>query len=155
LFVTKNAHNKNGPGWIDRSAGLPRRVITQIRVDPVDAATAYATFSGFPMGPDAQGHVFKTSDAGASWTDISGNLPNLPVNDLAIDPDLPDTLYIGTDAGVMATSDAGAHWSTLGVGLPRVVVYSLVLHRASRTLRAATHGRSVWDIPVPLSSPSL
>jgi uncharacterized protein (TIGR03437 family) len=155
LSVTRNAYSKNGPSWIDRTAGLPARVITQIRVDPIDAATAYVTFSGFAIGQDAQGHVFRTTDAGASWNDISGDLPNLPVNDIAIDPDLPDTLYIGTDAGVMVTTDGGANWSTLGSGLPRVVVYSLVLHRASRTLRAATHGRSVWDIAVPLSSASM
>jgi uncharacterized protein (TIGR03437 family) len=55
----------------------------------------------------------------------------------------------------MTTADGGTKWSTLGSRLPRVVVYSLVLHRASRTLRAATHGRSVWDIAVPLSSPSV
>jgi uncharacterized protein (TIGR03437 family) len=153
--VTRNAYSKNEPTWIDRSAGLPPRVITQIRVDPLDPATAYVTFSGFRIGPDVLGHVLKTTDAGASWKDISGDLPNLPVNDIAIDPDLPDTLYIGTDAGVMVTSNSGATWSTLGVGLPRVVVYSLVLHRASRTLRAATHGRSVWDIAVPLPSASV
>jgi hypothetical protein len=43
----------------------------------------------------------------------------------------------------------------LGTGLPLVVVHSLVPHRPSRTLRAATHGRSVWDITVPLPSASL
>ena len=153
--VTTNANDANGAAWVNRTAGLPPRVITQIRVDPIDSATAYATFSGFAMGADTQGHVFRTTDAGASWTDISGNLPNIPVNDLTIDPDLPDTLYIATDAGVMATSNRGATWSTLGNGLPNVVVESLVLHRPSRILRAATHGRSVWDIAVPLSTPSM
>jgi uncharacterized protein (TIGR03437 family) len=72
-----------------------------------------------------------------------------------IDPDLPQTLYIATDAGVMVTLDGGATWSSLGQGLPKVVVSSLLLHRRSRVLRAATHGRSVWDILVPLSGSSL
>jgi uncharacterized protein (TIGR03437 family) len=121
-------------------------------VSPIDAATAYVTLSGFAT---TSGHIFKTSDSGASWTDISGNFPNLPVNDLVVDPDIPDTLYIGTDAGVMVTTDAGTTWTTLGSGLPVVVVESLVLHRASRTLRAATHGRSMWDILVPLPSTSI
>ena len=153
--VTVNANDPNGATWVNRTVGLPPRVITQIRVDPIDGATAYAVFSGFTIGQDTQGHVFKTTDAGASWTDISGNLPNLPVNDIAIDPDLPDTLYVATDAGVMATTNRGASWSTLGNGLPNVVVEALVLHRPSRILRAATHGRSVWDIALPLSTPSL
>jgi hypothetical protein len=120
-------------------------------VSPIDPGTAFVTYSGFST---SQGHVFKTTDSGASWTDISGNLPNLPVNDLVVDADIPDTLYIGTDAGVMVTTDAGTTWTTLGNGLPRVVVDSLVLQRASRTLRAATHGRSMWDILVPLPSKS-
>jgi uncharacterized protein (TIGR03437 family) len=152
LHLTNNALNGANAAWTDRSVGLPIRSITHIAVSPIDPATAYVTFSGFSTSP---GHVFKTANSGASWTDISGNLPNLPVNDLVVDPDIPDTLYIGTDAGVMVTTDGGATWTTLGNGLPRVVVDSLVLQRASRTLRAATHGRSMWDILVPLPSKSV
>ena len=153
LQVTNNALDGAGASWTDRSAGLPSRTVTRVVVDPIDAATAYVTFSGFPN--NGQGHVFKTSNGGGSWNDVSGNLPNLPVNDLVVDPDIPGTLYIGTDAGVMATSDGGGTWSTVGNGLPRVVVESLVLQRASRTLRAATHGRSVWDILAPLPGATL
>jgi len=151
--MTSNALDGTGASWTDLSAGLPTRTVTHIAVDPIDPATAYVTFSGFSS--DSQGHVFETTDSGARWNDISENLPNLPVNDLVVDPDIPGTLYIGTDAGVMVTTDAGATWTTLGNGLPLVVVDSLVLHRASRTLRAATHGRSMWDILVPLPSPSM
>jgi len=136
--------------WTDQSAGLPQRWVTKIAVDPIDAATAYVTFSGFAAATGPQGHVYMTTTGGASWTDISGNLPNIPVNDLVVDPDLSNTLYIGTDAGVMATTDGGTTWSNLGSGLPQVVVLSLVLHRPTRTLRAGTHGRSAWDIAVPL-----
>ena len=132
--------------WVDRSAGLPMRAATHLTADLIDPGTVYATFSGFPAASDPiQGHIFKSTNFGAAWSDISGNLPNLPVDDLAIDPDLPDTLYAGTDLGVMFTSDAGATWAPLGTGLPKTAVTSLVLHRATRTLRAATHGRSVWD----------
>ncbi len=154
IQATNNALDPNGASWTDRTNGLPPRVITQIAVDPIDAATAYATFSGFSAGTDKQGHIFKTSNGGASWTDISGNLPDIPVNDVVVDPDVPDTLYIATDAGVMVTTDGGATWSSLGNGLPRVVVHALALHRKSRILRAATHGRSMWDILVPLASGS-
>jgi uncharacterized protein (TIGR03437 family) len=141
--------------WTDRSAGLPSRTVTDLAVDPIDPATAYVSFSGFPAATDIPGHVLRTTNGGASWTDVSGNLPNLPVNAIVVDADLPQTLYAGTDAGVMVTSDGGATWSSLGQGLPRVVVDSLVLQRHSRVLRAATHGRSVWEILVPLSSASL
>ena len=159
VFATTEAPSGAAAVWTDRTAGLSSRAITHITVDPLDSATAYVTFSGFAAAssstPDIAGHIFKTSDGGAHWSDASGNLANIPVNDLVIDPDLPQTLYIATDAGVMVTLDGGATWSSLGNGMPKVVVSSLVLHRASRVLRAATHGRSVWDILVPLSGSSL
>ncbi|HEY6391000.1 MAG TPA: IPT/TIG domain-containing protein, partial [Bryobacteraceae bacterium] len=152
--VSNNALAGTGASFADRSSGLPTKVITQIAIDPIDPATAYAGFSGFStVTPTA--HVFKTTNSGQNWTDISGNLPDVPVNTLVVDPDIANTIYIGTDAGVMVTTDGGVTWSSLGNGLPRVVVHSLVLHRNSRTLRAATHGRSVWDILVPLASKSL
>jgi uncharacterized protein (TIGR03437 family) len=153
--VTNNALDGVNASWNDRSAGLAARTVTSITVDPIDSSTAYVTYSGF-LNSNVQPstHVFKTTDAGAQWTDISGNLPDLPVNSLAVDPDLPDTLYIGTDAGVMVTTNGGVSWASLGSGLPRVVVLSVVLHRPTRTLRAGTHGRGVWDLLIPLSSTS-
>jgi len=157
--VSNNIQLGGNAAWTNQSAGLPQRSVTSIAVDPIAAATAYVTFSGFSTGSSQPGHVFMTTNGGANWTDISGNLPNIPVNDLVVDPDIPNTLYIGTDAGVMVTSDGGNSWLTLGDGLPNVVVLSLVLHRPSRILRAATHGRSVWDIlaplPVPTAQPSI
>lgn len=148
--MTTNAGAGPGATWTDRSAGLPNRVVTQVRVDPIDAGTVYVTYSGYSTASEAKpGHVYKSTSGGSSWTDISGNLPDIPVNDIVVDPDLPDTYYIATDGGVEATTDGGATWTTLGSGLPRVVVTALALDRPSRTLRAATHGRSVWDFTLP------
>jgi uncharacterized protein (TIGR03437 family) len=150
--VTRNALAGAGATWTNRSLALPARVVTAITVDPIDAATAYVTFSGFPT--DGTGHVYRTRDAGSSWSDVSGDMPNVPVNDISVDADLLDTLYAGTDAGVMISTNAGANWTSLGFGLPKVVVSSLSLQRRARVLRAATHGRSVWEIAVPLASSS-
>ena len=75
--------------WTNVSAGLPPRVITNVAVDPVTSTAAYATFSGFTGFGDSLGHVFKTTTGGSGWTDISGNLPNTPVNFLVIIPDAP------------------------------------------------------------------
>jgi uncharacterized protein (TIGR03437 family) len=154
--ITRNASAESGASWFNRTtAGLPPRTVTAITVDPVDPATAYVTFSGFASGADTLGHIFRTQNAGESWSDISGNLPNLPLNDVLVDPDIPDRLYVATDAGVMFTTNGGASWNTIGNKLPRVVVLSLKLHRNARILRAATHGRSVWEIGVPLTSASV
>jgi photosystem II stability/assembly factor-like uncharacterized protein len=150
--------------------GLPPRAVTAIAVDRSDPSgkTAYVAFSAFsfvgtdPIGfsiNDPLGHIFKTADGGNTWKDVScstsncqtpapGDLPNIPVNDLVLDPDVPNTLYSATDLGVFTgnCSAMPCTWSTLGSGLPRVAVISLRLHEASRTLRAATHGRGVWDV---------
>lgn len=139
--VSTNAGSGAGATWTSRSAGLPNRVITKIVVDPWASATAYLTVSGFQSG-----HVFRTTNAGVSWSNISGDLPDIPVNDAVLDPDVSGSLYVATDIGVFSTVNGGQNWSAPGSGLPRVVVVSLALHHATRTLRAATHGRSAWDL---------
>ena len=140
---------------------LPSRAVTEIVVDPSSKDIAYATFSGFGTcatfcsGPT--GHVFKTMNgtagAATTWVDISGTtakLPDIPVNALVIDPDdaTHNTLYAGTDIGAFFTTDGGLTWSPLGAlnSMPNAQILSLGLHNPSRTLRAATHGRGMWDI---------
>jgi len=150
--VTTNAVAGALSIWTNVSAGLPPRHATQIAVDRTSSTSAYVTFSGFSGFGDSQGHVFKTTNGGQSWADISGNLPNVPVNDIVIDPNLPNALYVATDVGVFSTDNGGATWSTLVTGLPNVAVLSLKMHSPSRTLRAASHGRSAWDLVVPISS---
>ncbi len=145
----------SAPSWTDRTPNLPNRYVTSIAGDPYDSQTAYVSLSGVPGQQDLQGHIFKTTSGGASWADISGNLPNTPVNWLVVDPDVPNTIYAATDVGVQVTTDGGTTWSSLGSGLPRVVVLSLTLDRANRILYAGTHGRSMWTISLPLSSGSL
>jgi hypothetical protein len=149
VSTTANATAGASATWSNISTGLPDRYVSQVVVDPTNASTAYAIMSGFTLG-NTLGHVFKTTNAGISWTDISGNLPNVPANDLVVDPDIPNFLYLGNDIGVYSSSDSGATWNPMGVGLPHVVVNSLKLHRPSRTLRAATLGRSTWDLAVPI-----
>jgi uncharacterized protein (TIGR03437 family) len=155
LSVTTDALKGSGATWTDRSAGLPARAITSISVDPINPATAWVTFSGFASGTALPGYIYKTTNAGANWTNVSGNMPISPVNDLIVDPDLPDTLIAGTDIGVILSADGGNTWATLGHGLPTVVVTTLALHRSARVLRAGTHGRSVWEIAIPLNQRSL
>jgi uncharacterized protein (TIGR03437 family) len=154
VYITTAVDSGDPSSWVDRSQGLPPRFVTQIQVDPSASTTAYVSFSGFTglIPSDTLGHVFLTQNGGATWLDISGNLPNIPVNDMVLDPDLTGTIYLATDIGVFVTSNAGVSWQVLGAGLPRVVVMGLRLHRATRTLRAATHGRGVWDILVPLAA---
>jgi uncharacterized protein (TIGR03437 family) len=148
--ITANAAEGTEAFWADSSAGLPERAITQIVVDPENPYAAYATAGGYSGVADELGHLFRTTRLGEGWSDASGNLPNVPVNDLVVDPDLEGTLYVATDIGVFRSGDGGKQWSPLGRGLPRTVVQGLKLHRPTRRLRAATYGRGMWEIEVRL-----
>lgn len=131
------------------STGLPPRSVTKVAVDPTTGATAYVTFSGFSgFNGDLKGHVFKTTNTGGAWTDISGNLPNIPVNDILVDPANPTTLYVATDVGVFQTTNSGALWAPIGTGLPNSQVLSLTLQKSNRILIAGTHGRGAWQLQI-------
>lgn len=149
-MVTHNALSGTSSTWTNISAGLPGTSITHITVDPGSPLKAYATLSGF-----MNAHVVLTEDGGQSWTDITGNLPDISANDLVIDPDLAGALYVSNDMGVFWTNTTGKYWSALGTGLPHAAVLSLAFEHTSRTLRAATHGRSVWDLVVPIEGLNL
>jgi uncharacterized repeat protein (TIGR01451 family) len=149
ISVTTNALAGLGSVWNKGNNGV--RFITQVVVDPHTSTTAYLTYSGFSGFNGNVAHVARTTDRGLTWKDISANLPNIPVNGIAIDTVLANTYYVATDIGVFRTRNGGASWSPLGAGLPRVTVLGVTLHDSTRTLRATTHGRSIWDIHVPMA----
>ena len=140
-------------------ASQPARSVAAIAVDSANPKAAFVSYSGFSCpgisGCDGLGHVFFTNNSGAAWIQVDGNLPDVPVNDIVIDPtDATDnTIYIATDAGVYASANATAGsattWSVLQAGLPNSQVMSLKLRSASRLLVAATHGRGAWGTVLP------
>lgn len=141
VWITRDG----GGEWTNISAGLPDRWVTRVAVDPYDENIAYVTLSGYRWD-SYQPHILKTVDAGESWTDISGDLPEAPVNDIIIDPDYDSTLYVATDFGVYVTWSGGTKWFMLGEGLPNVPVTDLDYHQPTRKLVAATYGRSMYSI---------
>jgi hypothetical protein len=147
LAVTTNATAGTGATW---KTFTPPDFggFSQVAIDPHDATTAYAVRSN--LGFTA--HVLKVTNSGATFTNITGNLPDTSVNDIVVDPDQPGTLYVATDVGVFSTTNGGATWNTLVAGLPTSVVTGLVMDRTTRVLRAATHGRSVWDLQLPAAT---
>jgi photosystem II stability/assembly factor-like uncharacterized protein len=132
-----------GASWQKVNTGLPLRWVTRVTADPVDPEVVYVTLSGYNQD-EFGAHVFRSTNAGDTWTSISGNLPNVPANDLVVDPANTSRLYLATDVGVFTTRDLGGTWYPLGVGLPIVPVADLSLHAGARILVAATHGRSQW-----------
>jgi autotransporter-associated beta strand protein len=143
LWVTKD----DGATWVDRTAGIPAPIsaefgIANLAVDPTNRDIAYLVNNG-PAGL-GQGRVFLTDDAGQTWQDITGDLPDVPVYSLAIDP-RSNTLYVGTDEGVYFSATGGDIWERLGVNQPYVQVTDLALNLNLNTLTAATYGRSIMQ----------
>jgi uncharacterized protein (TIGR03437 family) len=148
---TNNAGALAGATFTNVSrAPLPNRYVTDIALDPGNQRRALVTYSGFSTStPATPGHVFVTDDQGATWRDISSNLPDIPVTSVAIDPMIPGAVYIGTDLGVFQTTNGGATWIRLSAGMPKVAVFMLRYHAATRSLVAATHGRGVYRLTLP------
>jgi uncharacterized protein (TIGR03437 family) len=151
VFVTQNALSGSSATWITRTP-LTGHGVNQISIDPQSPLTAWAAgWVALDRNGTVVGPVYRTVDGGATWASLSVGLPNLPANDVLLDPDIPNTIYTATDVGVYRSVDSGQSWLPLGTGLPNVIVHSLRLYRPTRTLRAATYGRGMWDLSVPTS----
>jgi len=157
MWVSPDAKVSSHPTWIRLDQGtLPKRPVASIAVDRSNYRIAYAAYNGFsPATPGRPGHVFKTTDGGKTWANISGNIPDAPVNSLVLDPSFPNTLYAGTDVGPFVTYDGGAHWSALGTDFPIVAVNQLDLDPSHGTLAAGTHGRGAFTIQNSQAMPAL
>ena len=160
VWVTTNATGgasafsdvtNNGPAGSINPNQYP---ISGVAIDSSDAlgGTAYMTVMGFTGGP---GHVWKTMNSGASWTDFTANLPDSPVNAVVVDPKNGE-VYVGTDVGVFASPTSAANWSELGPDsgqtgfLPNAAVTALALFNSAgeELLRASTYGRGIWQYPI-------
>ncbi len=139
-----------GTNWTKINSGLPYRWVTRVAVHPDSANVCYVTLSGYKV--DSTGsHIFRTTNYGSSWTSIKGNLPDAPINDVVIDPDNTNTLYIGTDITVMFTTNLGTSWNILSTGIPsNVPCHDLTFHQPTRSLVVWTHGRSAFRTIVPI-----
>jgi photosystem II stability/assembly factor-like uncharacterized protein len=138
----------DGLSWFDASDQLPERWVTRVTFDPLESKIAYATFSGLKWR-DPLSHVFRTDDFGAAWTDISGNLPDAPVNAFSVDPVDPRVIYVGTDVGAFVHFDRGnpgTDWEIFGEGLPLVAVYDLKVNANPHFVVVGTHGRSMYKL---------
>jgi hypothetical protein len=134
-----------GTSWGDITGSLPIRYVTRVTIDPDSANVCYVTLSGYLQDLTAA-HIYKTNNYGQSWINIGGNLPNIPLNDVIVDPVYRPFLYVATDAGVVSSTNQGGLWNVLSTGLPEVPVHDLTLHSPTRKLVAFTHGRSAFTL---------
>lgn len=138
----------SGTTWSKVTNLLPSgRNINSIAIAAADAATMFVALSG-----NVSPSVYYTTNAGASWSARSGSggtaLPAWSAQVVRIDPTDALTIYCGTDVGIYRSTDGGLSWSTFGTGLPAVNVYDLQVARDGTKLRAATHGRGIWELIV-------
>lgn len=131
----------------DISNGLPGP-ISHVAVSDNDSNKVYVTISGFASGKK----VFRSIDGGASWTNISDNLPNIPAVSIAVQNDSLEGIYIGTDAGVFYRNNNFTNWQSFMNGLPNVVIDELEINYSAGKIRAATYGRGMWESDLYVSS---
>src|SRR5262249_47488280 len=129
--------------------------INGLTVDPRDIMTAYAMTAG-----TQNDHVFKTTNAGVSWTSVSATLPHVVAYSMAIDPrpspGAPNgKLYVGTDVGVYVSSDGGTTWQRLGMGMPNVPAVDVEFDPVWEKVVVATQGRGTFQISTDVLGPKV
>jgi photosystem II stability/assembly factor-like uncharacterized protein len=121
--------------------------VTCVLTSPNNVATAYVTRSGYRSN-DNTPLVFKTTDNGATWTNVSGNLPALAVNDILVMPGDENILFVANDAGVYYTTDGGVNWQRLGTGMPFVAVLDIHFNSNQSKIIAGSFGRSIYTTDI-------
>ncbi|MBE0461739.1 MAG: hypothetical protein IBX60_08930 [Candidatus Aminicenantes bacterium] len=142
VHVTRNG----GGSWVEITKGLPyNKHVSRIVASKYDEGTVYLTLNG-RRDDDFADYIYKSTDLGKTWVDISGNIPGGPVNVIREDPKNKDILYVGTDLGVYVTLNGGKEWHVLANGLPTCFVWDLIIHPRDNTLVIATNGRGMYVI---------
>jgi hypothetical protein len=149
----------NSAVWVNVTGNnnmLPNRPIMDAQIHPSNTGIAYVSLAGFNQNtPTTPGHVYQlncTNDCAVfSWRNVSGDLPNIPVNAIQIDPNQPQRAFAGTDWGLYFTDNieaAAPLWQKFSGGLPSVMIWDLVVDRGASTLAIFTRSRGAWVWPL-------
>jgi hypothetical protein len=159
VFITRNVDAPPGAVKFKRidlpstasKKGTPGRFVSGIAIDAKNPNHAWISYSGYNAHTpgDLPGHVFEVTynpaTGKAAWKDVSFNLGDEPVTDVARDAVTGD-IYAATDFGVVRLPKGATAWTEAAPGLPVAAVYGLTLSLDGKTLYAATHGRSAWRL---------
>jgi hypothetical protein len=150
--------------WVDVTGNntvVPLRPVLGIALDPTVSAASlpvgYAAVGGFDANtPTTPGHVFQvtcTANCGSfTWANKSGNLPDIPVDSIIVNPNNAQQVYAGTDWGVYYTDDitvASPTWQRFENGIPHAMVWDMQIDRGSTTLSVWTRSRGAYVYPLP------
>jgi photosystem II stability/assembly factor-like uncharacterized protein len=132
-----------GLTWKRAATGLPTRIVNFLEIDPANPNIVWAAMAGL-----TKPSVYQSIDGGATWSGRGEGLPGFSAQVIRVDPTDSNTIYCGTDVGVYRSTDGGASWSRFGTGMPAASVYDLAILRDGSLMRAATHGRGVWELTI-------
>jgi hypothetical protein len=135
-----------GKTWGLITKGLPGTAsyLSDITASPKDPGHIWITISGYTEA----NKVFESRDSGATWTNISVGLPNVPVNCAQAEGSLEEGVFVGTDMGVFYRNNSTNGWVFYNDELPLVMVNELEVLPQFGKIRAATYGRGIWEAPL-------
>ncbi|MFK7808536.1 MAG: T9SS type A sorting domain-containing protein [Saprospiraceae bacterium] len=140
--------DSNNPNWISISNGLPDQYVTDVYASPTDENVVYVTYSGY-RDNDNMPRIHRSEDKGATWTDISSDLPDLAINKLLVLPDFSDSiLFVATDGGIYGSIDKAESWERVGTNMPMAINFDMVINEANNQLVAGTFARSIMTYPL-------
>ncbi len=135
-----------GASWTDVTGNIPNHPdfwVSRVEASNHALGTAYATFTGL-RNDNFRPFVYKTTDFGASWTNIGARLPMGPVNVIREHHGNPNALFLGTDNQVFASMDGGGSWTSMKGDMPTVPVHDIQIHARENDLVIGTHGRGIF-----------
>lgn len=118
--------------------------ITHVAVSTTDPTKIWMTRSGY----SADNKIYKSSDAGDNWINVSYGLPNIPANCVVNQTGTSDGIYVGTDIGVYYLDNTLSSFMPYSNGLPNVIIDELEIQYSSNKLRAASYGRGLWETTI-------
>jgi hypothetical protein len=152
----------NQSTWVnvtDNNLILPNRPILDVAFDPTTttAPIGYAAVGGFNANtPPTPGHVFRVvctaNCASFTWSNKTGNLPDIPVDSIIANPKFPQQVFAGTDWGLYFTNDITAvspAWYRFDNGLPHAMIWDMQIDRGATTLSVWTRSRGAYAWPLP------
>lgn len=142
---SKLAKSTDGGKTFAPISGLPNSSITDIALSPRNDNIVVVTYDRYQRDSSK---VFISFNAGATWTNISYNLKDLPVSSVAIDHTPESVIYLGTEHGVVYKRMADMQWTVYNPNLPNVSVQDVKVHYGSNTIRIGTWGRGLWEYPL-------
>jgi photosystem II stability/assembly factor-like uncharacterized protein len=137
-----------GQTFTSITTGISGGAITDVAISSSNPDHIWVTLSGYTQGT----RIFRSYNGGSNYINVSGTLPDIPVNCAIYQPASNDLVYIGTDFGVFYRDNAMPDWLPFNNNLPNVIISEFEMMPAQNKIRVATYGRGLWESPLAISN---